>query len=152
MARKADRLGPTATVDDGLTIRLGPLTSGASFGDAPPLIAEPDVQTSLVDVRCYCGATVAVLWSNDRRVRTGLTSFLFLQSQIIDDPDARPVRTRIVEDLVHPGDTFVTVCQAHGPQIVRGAVLVNLARETQERISKGRERMGKYVLPRVSLA
>lgn len=148
MTRKAERQGPDATIDDGSTIRLAPLTC-VGPDDSTSLLGEGDVQTPLVLVRCHCGAPVAVLWSNTREVRTGLPSFLYLQAQITEDHAARPVRMRLVETIVGPEgpETFVAVCPAHGPHAVKGAVLVREAREAQARIANGRSRMGKYMLP-----
>jgi len=120
-----------------------------------------DVQMSLVRISCHCGAPVAVLWSNDRRARTGEPAFLFLQAQIIEDQATRPVRTRIVEDVVKPGKSFPADCPAHGRHIIDGASLIEHGRAMQARIARGGEQMaariargeersGKYILPRVS--
>jgi len=152
VGNKVERLEAHDTVIDGWVPHFAPLTVGVSYDGAPPLIAEPDVLTSLVQIRCYCGAPVAVLWSNDRRARTGKPAVLFLQSQIIEDPAARPVKTRIVEDLVQPDATFVADCPAHGRQTIDGASLIKHGRAMQARIARGTEQMGKYVLPRVSRA
>ena len=160
MTRKADRLGAHETISDGATVRLAPLTC-VGPDDTTSLLGEGDVQMSLVLVRCYCGAPVAVLWSNDRRARTGEPAFLFLEAQIIEDQATRPVKTRSVEDVVKPGKSFPADCPAHGRQIIDGASLIKHGRAMQARIvrggeqmaarmARGEERSGKYILPRVS--
>jgi hypothetical protein len=160
MSNKVKRLGRHQTISDDATVRLAPLTC-VGADDANSLLGEGDVQWSLVRISCHCGAPVAVLWSNDRRARTGKPAFLFLQAQIIEEQATRPVKTRIVEDVVEPGKSFPADCPAHGRHIIDGASLIEHGRAMQARIARGGEQMaariargeersGKYILPRVS--
>lgn len=151
--------------DDGqVVIRNAPLTTGGE------LISEPDVQTYLVSIVCHCGSTVAVLWSNDRKERTGKPAFYFIQTQIIEDIDAQSESTprifrgsqvagaydkdvhpepttRMFETVVGPDSSPFTDCPAHGRQRIDAAALIKRAKKVETKIIHGgkemEDRMGR---------
>lgn len=125
------------------------LMEGLSVNGAPPLIGIGDEKSSLVQVRCHCGTVVAVLWSVDRRARTGLPPVIYLDSTIIQDPEARPPVTVRVNNLVEPPVSLVADCPAHGRHSIDGKALTALRRKVETRLMNGGERMAVLNLARV---
>jgi len=119
-------------------------------GNTPPLRAAGDEETKMLQVQCHCRSVIALLWSVNRRKRTGFTNLLFLEAQIIEDKSKLPVQTRIVQNVVTPGVSLVADCPAHGRQTIPGALLAKEGMASARRLARGAEQVRLLKLPRSS--
>lgn len=148
MSRKVDRFGeriagrrnPDANSDERLA-------TGVSINGRAPLIAEGDDQISLVQVRCWCGVVVAVVWQTDGSARTGRKPFYFVESAIIDDAQARPVKAVMALQMLSVDSVHIGDCPAHGRHTFTAAPLLREARKALRRATTENERVGRIVLP-----
>lgn len=117
------------------------LNPNARVGGAVPLRAAGDGSRSVLRVLCHCDSVIGVLWSVNRRTRTGLPSFLFLHAQVIEG-STKPPRMRVVQNVVTAGVELVSDCPVHGRQVIDSAMLAKRGTEADERIAKGATRTG----------
>lgn len=126
------------------------LQPDVSVNGAAPRIASGDPLMNVCNVKCWCRSTVAVVWRSDPSARGAGAPFYYVEAQVIEDPHARPVRTRFTKSELLPGGTVTADCVAHGRHEVPGAALLARTRRAWGRIDAGERKVGKYVLARRS--
>jgi len=125
------------------------LNPNAWTGNTPPLRASGDEEVSLLRVLCHCDSVIGVLWSVNRRTRTGLSNLLFLHAQVIES-NSKPPQMRVVQNVVTVGVDLVSDCPVHGRQAIDSTSLIKRSTDAAERIAKGANKIGVLKLDRPS--
>lgn len=154
MSNKVNRQGPQTVwgraggEPESSALHDSRLNPNVWTGNTPPLRAAGDEETNLLQVQCHCRSVIGVLWSVNRRTRTGLPNLLFLHAQVIEDATGGPRCMRVVQNVVAAEVQLVSDCPVHGRQNIDGALLANKGAEAETRIAEGYEKIGLLVLPR----
>ncbi len=113
MSRPSDRRGHVlgALPRSAATDQHDNTLNGGSVNGAPDRIPMGSQLTSVLRLRCTCGAVVGVVWFCEP---PAADPFFYADLQAVERPERRPVECRTVRLELRPRGNLLCDCPAHG--------------------------------------